>query len=200
MLPKDWQNATAMDDIEIGELAGRLAQNIRGLREARSLTQQQMAKASGLPRATWANLESGAANPTLAVLTRVATALSVPFEELLMRPSPSARHYPKDTLPLKEKQGALVRSLLPHKVPNMVLERLELAPGVRMTGTPHTPGTREYLACEKGTLELVASGERFVLAAGDVVVFRGDQKHGYANPGAVTAIGYSIVVLRPLPT
>ncbi len=188
-----------MNETDIDELAGRLSQSIRTLREGRGLTQQQMAKASGLPRATWANLESGACNPTLAVLARVASALSVPFEELLMPPSPAARHYPKDTLPVREKQGAIVRSLLPHKVPNMVLERMELSPGVRMAGTPHSPGTREYLACEKGSIELIASGERFVLAAGDVVVFRGDQRHGYENRGSVVAVGYSVVVLRPVP-
>ncbi len=177
----------------------RLAQNLRALREGRGLTQQQMAKQSGLPRATWANLESGASNPTLSVLHRVANALSVPFEELLMRPSPAARHYPKASLPEREKQGAIVRSLLPHRVPNMVLERFELRPAVRMSGTPHSPGTREYLACERGTIDLTASGESFRLEAGDVVVFRGDQKHGYANVGTSTAIGYSVVVLRPLP-
>ena len=188
-----------MDEVTPEELSSRLAQAIRGLREARRLTQLQMAKLSGLPRATWANLESGASNPTLAVLHRVASALSVPFEELLMRPSPAARHYPKASLIEREKQGARIRSLLPHKVPNMVLERFELAPNVRMTGTPHSPGTREYLACERGTMELSASGERFLLAAGDVVVFRGDQKHGYANVGAGTAVGYSVVVLRPVP-
>lgn len=182
------------------DLGGRLAENLRALREARGLTQQQLAKAAGLPRATWANLESGAANPTLGVLARVATALAVPFEELLASPSPAARHYPKATLPVRERQGALVRSLLPHRVPNMVLERLELSPGARMTGTPHTPGTREYLTCERGALELTASGERYQLAAGDVVVFRGDQKHGYANVGAGVAVGYSVVVLRPVPS
>jgi transcriptional regulator with XRE-family HTH domain len=50
-----------MDDV-----AGHMGNNIRQLREARGLTQQQMAKISGVPRPTWANLESGAANPTLA--------------------------------------------------------------------------------------------------------------------------------------
>ena len=54
------------------ELSSRLGRNIRQLRQARGLTQQQMAKLSGLPRATWANLESGAGNPTLAVLHAVA--------------------------------------------------------------------------------------------------------------------------------
>lgn len=188
-----------MEEVEIGELAARLAHNIRTLREARGLTQQQMAKASGLPRATWANLESGAANPTLGVLHKVSAALSIPFEELLQSPSPAARHYARATLSVRERGGVVVRSLLPHRVPNMVLERLELAPNARMSGTPHTPGTREYLACERGTIELMASGERFVLATGDVVVFRGDQRHGYANVGPSTAIGYSVVVLRPVP-
>ena len=188
-----------MVEVDEEELASRLGQNLRALREGRGLTQEQMAKQSGLPRATWANLESGVSNPTLSVLHKVASALSVPFEELLMRPSPAAQHYPRASLVERHRHGALVRTLLPHPVPNMVLERLELGPGVRMTGTPHSAGTREYLACERGTMELTASGERFRLDAGDVVVFRGDQKHGYANLGASTAVAYSVVVLRPLP-
>ena len=39
------------------ELAGWLARNIKTLREARGATQAQLAKLSGVPRATWANLE-----------------------------------------------------------------------------------------------------------------------------------------------
>ena len=187
-----------MQPKDVESLASRLGQNMRALREARALTQQQMAKASGLPRATWANLESGAANPTLGVLTKVAAALSTPIEELLQEPASAGKHYPKDSLPVRERQGVVVRSLLPHRVPNMVLERIELPPRGRMVGTPHMAGTREYLTCERGAIELTASGERFSLAAGDVVVFRGDQKHGYENPGTQPAVGYSIVVLRPL--
>jgi quercetin dioxygenase-like cupin family protein len=68
-----------------------------------------------------------------------------------------------------------------------------------MTGVPHTPGTREYLTCETGHLVLTASGEKFELEPGDVVVFRGDQRHAYANPGPSVAVGYSVVVLAPAP-
>lgn len=189
-----------MDDVSADELSARLADSVRALREARGLTQEQMAKMSGLPRATWTNIESGSSNPTLAVLHRVASVFGVPFEELLTRPPSAARHYPKNSLPQKERGQVTVRSLLPHKVPNLVLERMELPQGSRMTGTPHMAGTREYLACEKGTLELTASGERFSLSPGDVVVFRGDQRHGYANVGTGTAVGYSVVVLRPVPS
>ena len=74
---------------------------------------------------------------------------------------------------------------------------MELAPGGRMTGIPHTPGTREYLMCEEGRIVLVAAGETWTLEAGDVVAFRGDQKHSYANPGKQKAVGYSVVLLAP---
>jgi transcriptional regulator with XRE-family HTH domain len=177
-------------------LSGRLGANLVQLREARGLTQEQIAKLAGVPRATWANLESGAANPTLAVLYRVATALQVPLEELIANPRAACQRYPKGSLPERERgTGVLVRKLLPDPIPGMEIDRMELKPGARMTGIPHTPGTREYLMCEEGRIELVAAGERWLLEAGDVMAFRGDQKHSYANPGKVRAVGYSVVVI-----
>jgi len=177
------------------ELAGRLAKNIKLLRETRGLTQQQMAKLGGVPRATWAHLESGEANPTLAVLHKAATALQVSIEELLSAPQSAARHYAAGTLPVRTPGQAMVRKLLPDAIPGMEIDRIEVAPGGRMTGVPHTPGTREYLTIEAGQMLLLVSGERFQLERGDLVVFRGDQKHSYHNPGTKPAVGYSVVVM-----
>ena len=56
---------------------------------------------AGIPRATWANLESGAANPTLAVLIKVAQALQVRLEELIEPPRRRGRLYPAATLPTR---------------------------------------------------------------------------------------------------
>lgn len=180
------------------ELSTRLGRNIRQLRQARGLTQEQMAKLSGLPRATWANLESGEANPTLLVLHAVASAFQVSLEEIVAEPRASAKHYPRGSLPSRLRGAVEVSTLLPDKVPGMQIERLHLPIGGRMVGVPHTPGTREYLTCESGELELVASGESFLLGPGDVVVFRGDQRHSYANRGRKPAVGYSVVMLRPI--
>src|SRR5207302_1590691 len=83
---------------------------------ARRLTQQQMARISGLPRATWANLESGSANPTLAVLHRVADALQVSLEELLAAPRAASRFYPRGTLPSRARGQVSVRQLLPDPI------------------------------------------------------------------------------------
>lgn len=181
-------------------VAGRLGTNIRQLREARGLTQDQMARLSGVPRATWANLESGAANPTLNVLYRVAVALQVPLEELIATPHAACQHFPAGSLPTRTRgTGVTVRKLLPDPIPGMEIDRLELEPGGRMTGVPHTPGTREYLLCEAGRIALTAAGERWELEPGDVVAFRGDQRHAYANPGKTTAVGYSVVVIARVP-
>jgi transcriptional regulator with XRE-family HTH domain len=179
------------------DTSSHLADNVRKLREARAMTQARIAKIAGIPRPTWAHLETGAANPTLSVLVKVAAALQVTLEELCGPPRATAKLYRADELPLRRRGNVAVRKLLPDPIPGMDFERLELPPGAAMAGIPHTPGTREYLACEVGEIELTASGEKWILGAGDVVVFRGDQKHGYRNPSRRKAVGYSVVALAP---
>jgi XRE family transcriptional regulator, regulator of sulfur utilization len=66
-----------------------------------------------------------------------------------------------------------------------------------MGGVPHTAGTREYLTCERGQIELSAGGASWTLGSDDVVVFRGDQKHGYRNPGPAPAVAYSVIAFAP---
>jgi transcriptional regulator with XRE-family HTH domain len=178
-------------------LGERIGRNIRELRGARGLTQQQMAKLSGMPRATWQHLESGSANPTLSVLHKVALALQVSVEELISPPRAACRFYGAGTLPRKTRGACTLSRLLPDEIPGMSMERLELPPRAAIAGVPHTAGTREYLTCESGALVLTVAGEQWTLGPGDVVVFRGDQKHGYSNPSGKSAVGYSFVLLAP---
>lgn len=175
-----------------------LADNIKALREARGLSQQQIAKLAGVPRATWTHLESGAANPTLAVLVKVANALQVRLDELLASTRQPARLLKANELPTRNRGNVGIRKLLPEPLPGLDLERMVLPPGARMAGVPHTPGTREYLTCERGTVELAVAGERYTLGEGDVLSFRGDQRHSYHNPGSATAVAYSAIAFAPV--
>ncbi len=175
-----------------------IASNVRTLRETRGLTQQQMSRRAGVPRPTWANLESGGANPTVAVLIKVANALQVRVEELLSPPRALARHYKASSLRTRKRGKVQVRMLLPENVPGLDLERMDIPAGASMTGVPHTTGTREYLTCERGQVELAAAGSTWRLEAGDVVVFRGDQKHSYRNPGRSHAVAYSVIAFAPV--
>src|SRR5438309_5851470 len=101
--------------------ADHLADNIKGIREARGLSQQQIAKLASIPRATWTHLESGGANPTLAVLVKVAGALQVRVDELLAAPPTAARFVRADELPTRQKTSVTIRKLLPEPLPGLDL-------------------------------------------------------------------------------
>ena len=177
------------------DLPSRLARNLKQLRETRGVTQQQMAKLAGVPRATWSHLESGSANPTLSVLDRVAESLHVTLEELVAAPKAACEFFPKSSLRVQQRGEALIHKLLPDPIPGVEIDRFELPARARLVGVPHTPGSREYLTCERGQLQLVAASETFTLTPGDVVVFRGDQRHSYSNPGSAVAVAYSVVLV-----
>jgi len=176
------------------DASANLARSLQQLREIRGWTQQKLAQLSGVPRPTIASLESGSANPTLSVLTRLSSALGVSLDELVSPPRASARLYRAKELAARAKGGVTVRELVPDTIPGVTVERMHFEPGARLPGVPHTPGTREYLTCESGVIRLVASGERYELLQGDVVVFRGDQRHSYHNHGSSPAVCYSVVM------
>ena len=179
-------------------VARNIAKNMKQLRDARGLSQEQLAQLAGIPRPTWSNLESGEANPTITVLLKVAAAFQISLEELVGAPREWGRYYPASSLAVQRRGEASIRKLLPEGLPGVEFDRIELAARSRFAGIPHRSGTREYLTCEKGVIQLSVSGESYLLSPGDVVVFRGDQKHSYANPERAAAVGFSVVLLAPV--
>ncbi len=179
--------------------SANLARNLRDLRESRRLSQAQLSKLAGIPRPTLANMESGSANPTLSVVLRLANALQVLIEELIAPPRSTGRLYVAADLPTRQRGRVNIRKLLPDPMPGLDIERMQIPAGDHLVGIPHTRGTREYLTCETGQVVVTAPGNRWTLQAGDVLVFRGDQRHSYHNPGTASAVAYSVVSLSPAP-
>lgn len=163
------------------DIRQNLASNLLRLRQARRLSQQQMAEMSGIPRPTWASLETGTANPTLTVLSKVSAALNLSIEELIGTPRSEFELIPADKVAERKRQGVRIRPLVPAALPGMEISRMAFEPGGRMVGVPHTAGTREYLTCERGRVTLIAGGQHHKLGEGDMLVFRGDQRHSYLN-------------------
>src|SRR5216684_7772059 len=124
-----------------GERAGNhLARNLIALRHVRGLTQDALASSCVLPRSTIANLESGEANPSLAVLVKVARALEVPIDELLAAPRAKVRKWTAEEVGSRQRgQGVTERPLVPEPMPDGMLNVMDFAPGARLGGTPHLP-------------------------------------------------------------
>ena len=173
--------------------AQNLANNVRALREARGVSQQQIAQIAGIPRPTWATIESGEANPTLAVLTRVATALGAPIEELLSEPRGQARHWAAESLPFHRQGRTSVRTLVDHPHAGLIVQRIVLQPSASFASKAHAPQTYVYLTCEVGEVHVDVTSSQHVLMAGDLLTFRADQPHTLRNPTRVRGVAFSLV-------
>src|SRR5262245_10840218 len=178
-------------------VANHLARNLIALRHARKLTQDTVARSSGVPRSTIANLESGEGNPSLTVLLKVAGALGVPIDELLASPRAKVRKWSESDVSSRNRgQGVRLRPLVPEPIPDEMLTVMHFAAAGAMRGTPHLPGTLEYFTCLQGQVDIHVAGERYELAAGDVLAFPGNVPHSYQNgDNRREALGVSVVVL-----
>ena len=196
--PTGWQKVETMDkEADEPVRAGvHLARNLVSLRHARTLTQDALSAASGLPRSTIANLESGEANPSLAVLVKVASTLGVPIDELLAAPRAKVRKWTAEEVGSRQRgRGVAERSLVPEPTPEGLLYVMDFGPDARLGGTPHLPGTREYFTCLDGRVEIVVAGDHHVLGAGDVLAFPGNTRNATAMrmPGGRRGISVAIL-------
>lgn len=179
-----------------------LAGNLQALRKRQGLGQEQLAGRADIPRSTLTHMESGAGNPSLNNLCKVAAALAVSIEELLSRPRSECSLLQAEDVPVLARSGGKVQvyKLMPDKVRGIEIDRMQLAAGASMGGQPHVAGTKEYLVTLAGSVTVSVAGDSWEVNAGDVLAFPGDQKHGYRNPGREPAEALSIVLPLPYPT
>ena len=180
--------------------AANLARNVAEIRTKKAWSQAELARLAGIPRSTLTNVESGSGNPSLSNLVKLSTALQVGLEELLSRPRTACKLIPADEVPVLSRNRGRVRihKLLPERIKGLEIDKMAFEPASSMGGTPHVPGTKEYLHCLEGELNVLVAGQVFPVAAGGVLAFPGDQPHSYRNRGQVPALAVSIVVPVPV--
>lgn len=176
-----------------------IAQNLQSLRRRKNLTQSQLAKLSGVTRASIAQLETGISNPSLEILLKLSATLKVSVDELISSPKAEVELILSSKIPLdkKTKEGIKIRKLLPHPIPATAIDEINIEPDKVFTGSPHIEGTQEYFVCLKGEILIAVAGERYCLKKGDVLSFPGDRAHSYKNIGLHSAQGISVVMFHP---
>jgi transcriptional regulator with XRE-family HTH domain len=180
------------------ELSVILGKNLRRLRTRRGHSLERLAKLSGVSRAMLGQIETGKSTPTISLLWKVATALDVPFANLL---AAQAMH---GTAVLKREAAKVLsssdgrftsRALFPFENERRVeFYELRLAPNHREDAEAHAPGTKENLIVARGAVEISTARERSVtLAEGDAILFEADVPHSYRNLGSAEAILYLVM-------
>ena len=141
-------------------------------------------------------LESGAGNPSLHILTRIAEALHVGVDALLSRPRSSTQLYRSGEFQVQKRAGgrATITKLLPDRIQGIEIDRMDMATGSAFGGQPHLQGTKEYLYVMEGEISITIAGESFTVEKGGLVAFEGDQPHSYRSTGSRAVEAMSVVI------
>ena len=179
----------------------RVGDTLAALRQAQSLSLDELSRKAGVSKSMLSQIERAQANPTVAVVWRLANALGVPMGDLLGgAPAPAAPAItvvPVHATPsLRNPDGACeLRILGPIDLAGQFeWYALTLQAGGALDSQAHEHGTREHLTVLSGSVEVVSGEERQRLKTGDTARYAADRPHAIRNVGKSPASGWLVVV------
>lgn len=187
-----------MDSFVDIDLDRRLGARIKGLRQSRGLTLDQLAARSGVSRAMISRVERGESSPTAALLDRLCAGLGVLLSALFRdeaQGGPLARRgeQPVWTDP---DSGYVRRSVSPAGTGSRLeIVEVEMPARARVLLDAPRGGFRldQQLWLLEGELTLSVGGREHRLAAGDCLAMLLDGPIAFHNPGEVPA-RYAVVL------
>lgn len=169
-------------------LSHNVAVNLNRIRTSKGMSLDVVSEQTGVSKSMLAQIEKGAANPSLGVLGKIASGLRVEFHELIdTPPMESCLVDLSEVAPTKESAGQYkVWTCFPYE-DNHELEiyRIDIEPGGVYVSGSHGEKTREYLSVSEGTLTLEVGGELHTIGKNQVFRFETDRVHVYSNKGDV---------------
>jgi transcriptional regulator with XRE-family HTH domain len=181
----------------------RVGARLAALRQARTLSLDELSRQAGVSKSMLSQIERNQANPTVAVVWRLANALGVAVGELLGdergAAAPALITVPAHAIPaLKSPDGRCeLRILGPIDLAGQFeWYELHVQPGGALESEPHEPGSREHLTVLAGALEVEAGDETSRLKAGETARYAVDRRHAIRNRGKAVATAL-LVVLHP---
>ena len=173
------------------ELNRAVAENIKQIRKSKKLSMERLAAESGVSRSMLGQIERGEANPSVAVLGKLASALKVPAEALLEHDDfvSLAEYREVDTKPVRLDGGkAVLRPNFPYDaVTRTDSYFLDLYISARYVPELSVPGCVCYATLLSGMVTLEAEGETFHMVERDAIRFAADRPYCFENMTNSTA-------------
>ncbi|WP_432929798.1 helix-turn-helix domain-containing protein [Microbispora sp. CA-135349] len=151
---------------------------VRRLREFRGLSVAELARLSGVSRATLSGIEAGRGNPTIETISAIAVALRLPLGDLLVDPAPQAPVLRRGTPRPEDSRQELLDRMGAGGLSEIWRLRLT-GTGRRIDSPPHSQGTIERILVLRGAVRLGPAERPVVLHSGDFVTFAADVTHFY---------------------
>ena len=173
------------------ELTRAVGETIKRIRKTKKLSMERLAAESGVSRSMLGQIERGEANPSVALLGKLASALKVPAEVLLENDDFQTLQLVRelDTRPKRLDGGkAVLRPSFPYDdTTRQETYFLDLYISARYTPEPSVPGCVCHATVLSGTVSLTAEGEVFQLLERDALRFAADRPYEFTNMTNSTA-------------
>src|SRR4051812_40289189 len=154
-----------------------LAANLRRLRIAARTSLSELARATGVGKATLSAIENGRGNPTVETLAALAAALGVPVVDLLDVPEPAPVTVVRAGGGERLGDGLERVGRIASAGAGAELQRAVLAPHAMVEAPPRAAGTRIHLVVTRGTLVAGPAERVSELGPGDYAGFPADVPH-----------------------
>jgi transcriptional regulator with XRE-family HTH domain len=172
------------------EIVKVVGTNLRRLRAERHLSLSDLARSSGVAKATLSALEGGRGNPTVETLSALAAALQIPFGDLITDADPAPVTVVRSDEGTDIPGTANDLRLIARFRPGSTIELYEATWPKRSTRNAggHGPGTREHVLVTRGGLKVGPVGREVGLAGGDYATFAADEPHLYEARAGTRAL------------
>lgn len=179
------------------ELNRAVAENIKRIRKSKKLSLERTAELSGVSRSMLGQIERGDANPSVAILGKLAAALKVPAELLLENDGFESLLLVRelDTKPQRLDGGKVVlRPSFPYdESTRQESFFLDLYISARYAPEVSMPGCICHATVLSGTVQLMAEEQKLQLLERDALRFAADRPYWFENMSNTTArllLGY----------
>ncbi len=178
----------------------RVGHTLAELRQARALSLDELSRQAGVSKSMLSQIERNQANPTVAVVWRLANALGVPLGTLLDGDRPAAPSITTvaghATPSLRSPDGKCeLRILGPIELAgNFEWYELTVQPGGTLESQAHEPGSREHLSVLDGHFQVRSGDDQSRLETGETARYAVDVAHAISNVGMTVGKALLVVV------
>jgi transcriptional regulator with XRE-family HTH domain len=161
--------------------AQALARNLAQKRQERGISLSELARRSGVSKATLSGLERGTGNPSIETVWLLAEALNAHFGDLFDDDGQDLMRVRRieDAQLVTSEEGFEGRRMLSCQG-GTESYMLDLDADVTRRVGPHAAGVIEHVIVWTGRAEVGPEGESTILGAGDSLTFSADRPHVYA--------------------
>ncbi|SFO12943.1 transcriptional regulator, XRE family with cupin sensor [Candidatus Pantoea varia] len=178
-------NITTDAGADVASVNQAVSDSIKSWRKRQKLSLDELSRRAGVSKGMLVEIEKGAANPSIAILCKVAAALGISVADIVnVSHAPDAWLIENSDMPVlwQGEQGGSAQLLAGTRGPDMIeLWRWQMFAGEVFSSTGHSSGTLELLHVEQGTLALTVGEQTLVVQQGCAAVARTDIPHAYAS-------------------